>query len=81
MRKDKKDDEAKSFYFLGTMETIGEPQEEVVLMDKETKKVLAVKDKSISSDQYKRVPVFKIKYKLETPVRKDIYDYITGEEI
>lgn len=53
VRKNKDDNEAKEFYFLGEIEAQGEPKE--VTLEKKA---------------------FEIIYKLETPVRNDIYDYI-----
>lgn len=53
IRKNKDDNEAKEFYFLGEIEAQGEPKE--VNIGKKA---------------------FEIIYKLETPVRNDIYDYI-----
>lgn len=55
VRRNKNDNEAKAFYFLGEIEAAGRPT------------VVALKDK----------PAFEIHYKLKTPVRQDIYQYLT----
>ena len=57
VRKNKDDNEAKEFYFLGEMNAHGEPEE--VTMP-------ATQDKA-----------FEIHYRLDEPVRNDIYEYIT----
>ena len=57
VRKNKDDNEAKEFYFLGEINAHGEPEE--VTMP-------ATQDKA-----------FEIQYRLEVPVRNDIYQYIT----
>ena len=59
VRKNKDDNEAKEFYFLGEMNAIGEPNPIVV---KNTNDV-----------------AFEVNYKLDIPVRSDIYDYIVME--
>lgn len=64
VRKNKEDQEAKLFYFLGEIEAEGQP-EKILLQSK--------------SQPEKKDNAFKIRYKLETAVRSDIYDYITGE--
>lgn len=56
VRKNKDDNEAKEFYFLGEMTAIGLPEP------------VMVKDKN----------AFEIHYKLDQPVRDDIYDYIVS---
>ncbi len=63
VRRNKDDHEAKSFYFLGEIFAQGQPEEFLLPSDEEGKK---------------GIPVFKIRYKLETAVRKGIYDYIVG---
>ncbi len=57
VRKNKDDNEAKEFYFLGEINAHGEP-EEVTMPE--------------SNDK-----AFEILYKLDVPVRNDIYEYIT----
>lgn len=64
VRKNKDDHEAKNFYFLGEITAEGEPKAVDVPNVKEPNK----KDKA-----------FEIQYVLESPVRKDIYDYLCGE--
>lgn len=61
--KNKDDSEAKAFYFLGEIFAQGAPEEFNLPSSEEGKK---------------GAPVFRIKYKLETAVRKGIYDYIVG---
>lgn len=56
VRKNKDDEQSKEFYFLGSIEAVGEP--------------VAV----ITKDQQN---AFEILYQLNTPVRDDIYDYLT----
>lgn len=63
VRRNKDDHEAKSFYFLGEIFAQGEPEEFNLPSSDESKK---------------EVPVFRIRYKLDTAVRKGIYDYIVG---
>ncbi|MGN1393124.1 MAG: DUF3427 domain-containing protein [Succinivibrionaceae bacterium] len=60
VRKNKDDDEAKEFYFLGEIHAEGEPKPTLVSNDKGKQKA------------------FEICYRLETPVRNDIYDYIVN---
>lgn len=55
IRKDKKDDDAKDYYFLGEINSSGEP----------------IPDKLNG-----KTDIFKIHYLLETPVEKNLYDYI-----
>ena len=61
VRRNKNDNEAKAFYFLGEIRAIGEP-------------------KAVTLETGERA--FEIQYKLETPVRQDIYQYLTekGDE-
>lgn len=61
VRKNKDDNEAKEFYFLGEIVAFGEPRD--VYMEK-------TKDHA-----------FEIDYRLDTPVREDLYDYINSGEI
>ncbi|MDY4163308.1 MAG: DUF3427 domain-containing protein, partial [Sutterella sp.] len=56
VRRNKNDNEAKAFYFLGEIRAIGEP-------------------KAVTLETGERA--FEIQYKLETPVRQDIYQYLT----
>lgn len=58
VRKNKDDKISKEFYFLGKINTIGEPHE--FIMKNTTKTAV------------------EIQYELETPVRADIYEYITS---
>lgn len=57
VRKNKDDDTSKEFYFLGTMETQGEPTEFTMPGTKKS--------------------AVEIDYLLHTPIREDIYDYLT----
>lgn len=59
VRKNKDDNEAKEFYFLGEMYAEGEPHP--IIMEK-------TKDDA-----------FEIDYRLDVPVRSDIYDYIVSD--
>lgn len=59
VRRNKEDNEAKAFYFLGRMLPVGEPVD------------------GVHDDK----PVFKQKFKLETPVAPEIYQYLTGGSI
>lgn len=63
VRKNKDDQEAKEFYFLGEIEAVGEP--EGIRMD------VADKDGNIKTDD-----AFEIHYVLKDPVREDIMEYI-----
>ena len=58
MRKNKDDETAKEFYYLGRMHAFGTPQEEIMPQTQKS--------------------VVKLFYKLEKPIRKDLYDYITS---
>ncbi len=62
VRRNKDDQEAKAFYFLGEIEAEGTPLP-VELPGK---------------DENSRETAFEIRYRLETPVRGDIYEYLTG---
>lgn len=64
VRKNKNDSETKTFYFLGEMNAVGEP------------KPVAVPKRDDSGGE---VPAFKVRYRLESNVRRDIYEYITEE--
>lgn len=64
VRKNKDDQEANEFYFLGEVTAIGEPKPVTMPVVK--------KDGTKSTDS-----AFEILYKLDVPVRNDIYDYIT----
>ena len=59
VRKNKDDNEAKEFYFLGEIYAYGEPHP--IIMQK-------------TMDD-----AFEINYRLDVPVRSDIYDYIVGD--
>ncbi|MCR5415921.1 MAG: DEAD/DEAH box helicase [Pseudobutyrivibrio sp.] len=59
VRKNKDDNEAKEFYFLGEMYAEGDPKQ--IIMEK-------TKDNA-----------FEINYRLDVPVREDIYEYIVKE--
>ena len=61
IRKDKNDNEAKEFYFLGEIYAEGDPQ-------------------PIQMAQSKR-DAFEINYRLDRPVRDDIYEYIVEETV
>ena len=61
VRKNKDDNEAKEFYFLGEINAFGEPRD--VFM------------------QTTQDHAFEIDYRLDTPVREDLYDYINSGEI
>lgn len=63
VRKNKDDEEAKTFYFLGEIRALGEPM---------PVEVTDAKDKT------KKKNAFQIKYELKTKVRDDIYEYLTG---
>ena len=56
MRKNKNDNEAKSFYFLGEVSAQDDPTPIKIDADK---------------------PAFEIRYRLDEPVRTDIYTYLT----
>ena len=58
VRKNKEDASSKEFYFLGEIETIGNP---------------------VGMQLSKGIDVVEITYKLENPVREDLYDYIKGD--
>ena len=61
IRKDKNDNEAKEFYFLGEIYAEGDPQ-------------------PIQMAQSKG-DAFEINYRLDRPVRDDIYEYIVEETV
>lgn len=61
IRKDKNDNEAKEFYFLGEIYAEGDPQ-------------------PIQMAQSKG-DAFEISYRLDRPVRDDIYEYIVEETV
>lgn len=63
VRRSKDDNEAKAFYFLGEIEAQGEP--------------IPVSIPS-PADRSGVVHAFEVKFRLETPVRSDIYDYLRG---
>ncbi|MCC6094411.1 MAG: DEAD/DEAH box helicase [Eubacterium sp.] len=71
VRKNKEDQEAKEFYFLGEMTAQGEPHPIHMTFD--------------ITDEYGKVTgkktddAFEIDYRLDVPVRQDIYDYIVNE--
>ncbi|MBP3439600.1 MAG: DUF3427 domain-containing protein, partial [Sutterella sp.] len=56
--RNKNDQEAKAFYFLGEIQAVGEP------------KAVTLKDKR----------AFEIQYRLDTPVKQDLYRYLTAKE-
>lgn len=62
VRKNKDDKEAKAFYFLGEMNAQGEP------------KAVRIPEQDNSD---KTSPAFEVLYKLDNPVREDIYEYLT----
>ena len=64
VRKNKEDNEAKEFYFLGEINAYGNPT--------------AIKMSVADKNGTKTDDAFEINYHLETPVRDDIYEYITG---
>ena len=61
VRKNKDDNEAKEFYFLGEIFAQGKPVQVVMPRTKDS--------------------AFEIEYRLDVPVRSDIYDYLTGETV
>ena len=61
VRKNKDDNEAKEFYFLGEVEAQGEPY--------------PIKMEKTGDD------AFEINYKLDVPVREDIFDYLVCEAV
>ena len=62
VRKNKHDSETKTFYFLGEMNAIGGPEP------------VAVPKRDGTGE---KVSAFKVRYRLESNVRRDIYEYIT----
>ena len=62
VRKNKNDSETKTFYFLGEMNAIGGPEP------------VAVPKRDGTGE---KVSAFKVRYRLESNVRRDIYEYIT----
>ena len=58
----KHDSETKTFYFLGEMNAVGDPEP------------VAVPKRDGSGE---KVAAFKVRYRLESNVRRDIYEYIT----
>ena len=62
VRKNKNDSETKTFYFLGEMKAVGEPGP------------VAVPKRDGTGE---KVSAFKVRYRLESNVRRDIYEYIT----
>ena len=62
VRKNKNDSETKTFYFLGEMNAIGGPEP------------VAVPKRDGTGE---KVSAFKVRYRLESNVRGDIYEYIT----
>lgn len=70
IRKNKDDNEAKEFYFLGEIEAEGEPAP--------VKMSFIVTDKDGNVTGTKQDDAFEISYHLDVPVREDIYDYIVS---
>jgi len=70
IRKNKDDNEAKEFYFLGEIEAEGEPAP--------VKMSFNVTDKDGNVTGTKQDDAFEISYHLDVPVREDIYDYIVS---
>lgn len=62
VRKNKNDSETKTFYFLGEMNAAGDPEPVAVPKRDGTGRKLSA---------------FKVRYRLESNVRRDIYEYIT----
>lgn len=62
VRKNKNDSETKTFYFLGEMNAAGDPEP------------VAVPKRDGTGG---KVSAFKVRYRLESNVRRDIYEYIT----
>lgn len=62
VRRNKDDQEAKAFYFLGEIEAEGTPLPVTIP----------------GKDEQSTETAFEIRYRLETPVRGDIYEYLTG---
>lgn len=62
VRKNKNDSETKTFYFLGEMNAVGDPEP------------VAVPKRDGTGE---KVAAFKVRYRLESNVRRDIYEYIT----
>lgn len=62
VRKNKNDSETKTFYFLGEMNTAGDPEP------------VAVPKRDGTGG---KLSAFKVRYRLESNVRRDIYEYIT----
>ncbi len=71
LRKNKDDREAKEFYFLGEMHAEGEPHP--IKMKFDTFDENGIVTRSRMDD------AFEIDYRLEVPVRQDLYDYIVNE--
>lgn len=71
LRKNKDDREAKEFYFLGEMHAEGEPHP--IKMKFDTFDENGIVTSSRMDD------AFEIDYRLEVPVRQDLYDYIVNE--
>ncbi len=63
VRRSKDDNEAKAFYFLGEIEAQGQPIP------------VSVPSSNAKSGEFN---AFEVRYRLETPVRSDIYDYLRG---
>ncbi|MQN01193.1 MAG: DUF3427 domain-containing protein [Lachnospiraceae bacterium] len=70
IRKNKDDNEAKEFYFLGEINAVGEPNPVKMTFD--------VTDKAGNVTGKKQDDAFEINYRLDVPVREDIYDYIVS---
>ena len=62
VRKNKNDSETKTFYFLGEMNAAGDPEP------------VAVPNRDGTGG---KLSAFKVRYRLESNVRRDIYEYIT----
>lgn len=70
VRKNKDDNEAKEFYFLGEIEAEGQPNPVKMTFD--------VTDKDGKVTGTRQDDAFEISYRLDVPVREDIYDYIVS---
>ncbi len=68
VRKNKDDNEAKEFYFLGEIEAEGQPRPVKMSFD--------ITDQNGRVTGTKTDDAFEIDYRLDVPVREDIYDYL-----
>lgn len=71
VRKNKDDQEAKEFYFLGEINAEGNPKEITMTVD--------IKDKTGKVIGVRQDDAFEVEYRLDVPVREDLYHYLIDE--